>query len=184
VGAYALLLGQWVGRSGAVYAFEPAPDAFDGLCRHITLNDLQTVVHPVQAAVGAVPTNGRLLLATTSGESRLATPSENETAATNVLVTTVDEFCERHRLMPSFIKVDVEGAELDVLRGARETIRRSPALALFVEIHPTIWRRIGVTRDEFLDELARQSLDVESLVPGQDPWAVEGVALRLRPRTR
>src|SRR6185295_17176098 len=35
VGAYSLLLGQWVGATGSVFAFEPAPAARDGLQRHI-----------------------------------------------------------------------------------------------------------------------------------------------------
>src|SRR6202163_4876351 len=52
VGAYSLLLGQWVGPAGAVYAFEPSPRVFDGLVRHIELNHLAGVVHPVRAAVG------------------------------------------------------------------------------------------------------------------------------------
>ena len=40
VGAYSMLLGQWVGPTGRVFAFEPAPQAFSGLVRHIHLNDL------------------------------------------------------------------------------------------------------------------------------------------------
>src|SRR5688572_25899424 len=52
VGAYSMLLGQWVGPSGRVFAFEPAPLAFNGLVRHIRLNELNDVVRPVDAAVG------------------------------------------------------------------------------------------------------------------------------------
>ena len=183
VGAYALLLGQWVGPAGTVYAFEPAPETFDGLVRHIHLNGLQAIVHPVRTAIGASATSALLLAAGTHGESRLATPSDGTAGAISVPVTTIDEFCEAHRLTPAFVKVDVEGAELDVLRGARETIRRCRRdLALFVEMHPTIWRTIGVARSEILDELARQSLEVAALVPSQDPWSLEGACVRLETR--
>ena len=54
VGAYSILLGQWVGASGTVFAFEPAPSVFQGLVRHIHLNRVDKVVHPVAQAVGAV----------------------------------------------------------------------------------------------------------------------------------
>lgn len=204
VGAYALLLGQWVGTGGAVYAFEPAPAAFDGLSRHIALNQLQGTVRPVMAAVGATETTAPLIVSGPSGESRLAADAElqaglpaeindgddpsasgqrpaaavGRTVATPV--TTIDRFCACERIEPHFLKIDVEGWELAVLRGARETIRRNPRLGLFVEMHPSIWPLIGVARADILAELAAQSLVVEPLTPTDDVWALEGVCVRLR----
>jgi FkbM family methyltransferase len=184
LGAYSLLLGQWVGPSGSVYAFEPAPETFDGLVRHIELNALQSVVHPIKSALGRRPATAALLAAGTHGESRLAAATEDTTHAVDVMVTSIDQFCDRHSLSPGFIKIDVEGAELDVLRGARETIRRCRGdLALFVEMHPSIWNAIGVSRADILDEIAGQSLDVASIVPPGDPWSIEGVSVRLKARS-
>jgi FkbM family methyltransferase len=183
VGAYALLLGQWVGADGRVFAFEPAPEPFRGLGRHIALNHLGGVVQAVQSAVGAAPSTASFLLARTAGEGRLAGASENGGGTIAVPVTTVDRFCAERQLTPGFIKIDVEGAELDVLRGARETIRRCrDRLALFVEMHPSVWRLLGVTKEEVLSELATQGLEPLALVPTPDMWAVEGMCLRLRPR--
>jgi hypothetical protein len=51
VGAYSVLLGQWVGGSGRVYAFEPAPAAFQGLVRHLAMNAQGGVVTPLAVAV-------------------------------------------------------------------------------------------------------------------------------------
>jgi FkbM family methyltransferase len=181
-GAYALLLGQWVGPHGAVYAFEPAPDPFEGLVRHLALNGLDKVVHAERMAVGGSTTTAHLLVSSDPGESRLASASESSSATVDVPVTTVDDFCAARRLMPSFIKVDVEGAELEVLRGARETIRRCRSdLALFVELHPRVWPALGISRTDIAGELARQSLEAVSLLPGQDPWSVEGLCVRLVP---
>jgi len=82
------------------------------------------------------------------------------------------------------VKIDVEGAELDVLRGARETVRRTRGrLALFVEIHPSLWRRSGSSSVDLRAELDVQQLDAVPLTPTDDMWAIEGVCLRLVPRS-
>jgi FkbM family methyltransferase len=180
VGAYALLLGHWTGRSGAVFAFEPAPVAFDGLARHIRLNHLEDVVRPAQMAIGDGPGAARLLVASTAGESRLAIPTDPIHASVDVLATTIDDFCARERIDPDFIKIDVEGFELAALRGARETIRRRRgALALFVEMHPALWPVLGVQHADVLDELSVQRLEPVPIAPTADIWATDGVCLRL-----
>ena len=178
VGAYAVLLGQWVGPSGRVYAFEPSPPAFRGLVRHVELNALGTVVKPVGAAVADHDGFGELIVAATAGESRLAgTAERGETV--NVPSVTIDAFCAREAIRPALIKIDVEGGELAVLRGARETIRRGgESLALFVELHPSIWAQTGVTAAEFESELRGQRLKVQPLT-AEDPREVEGVVVRL-----
>jgi FkbM family methyltransferase len=178
VGAYALLLGQWVGASGRVYAFEPSPPAFRGLVRHIALNRVGGIVDPVCAAVADSEGTADLVVAATAGESRLAAPGDGGSTM-RVPIVSIDSFCARRGIDPAFIKIDVEGAELAVLRGARETIRRGGrALALFVEFHPSIWRVVGITRADVESELERQRLRVRALAPG-DPWTVEGLAVRL-----
>ena len=184
VGSYSVLLGQWVGVGGRVYAFEPAPDVFDGLTRHIALNHLQHVVCAVAAAVADRDGIARLTISPTAGESRLTALSDVG-AREGVAVVSIDRFCARERIEPDFIKIDVEGWELAALRGARETIgrRRRDTLALFVEMHPSVWPLIGVTKDDVLAELHAQSLQIAPLTPGQDPWSLEGECVRLVPRS-
>jgi FkbM family methyltransferase len=180
VGAYSTLLGRWVGATGVVFAFEPAPGVFDGLVRHVQINDLTGIVRPIAAAVGGSPMTARLLLADTAGESRLAGSSESAARAISVLVTTIDEFCAREGVVPDFIKIDVEGGELAALQGARETIRaRRGHLALFVEMHPSIWPALGFGREDLIAELRAQSLEAHPLIPSADMWALEGICLRL-----
>jgi FkbM family methyltransferase len=183
VGAYSLLLAQWAGPSGAVYAFEPAPEAFDGLSRHVAMNGLDATVHAVHAAVGDAVSDARFVVSRTAGEGRLAATAEEGARAITVPVTTIDDFCARERVAPDFIKIDVEGHETAVLRGARETLGRCRGkAAVFVEVHPTIWPRIGTTRAEFEDELRTQRLALVPLAPTADLFAVEGMCLRVVPR--
>jgi len=183
VGQYSMLFGQWVGPTGAVFAFEPSPAAFEGLVRHIAMNGLESVVTPIDCAVGAEATTARLIVAGTGGESRLAAAFDADAATLSVPVTTIDAFCRDRRITPGVIKVDVEGFELAVLRGARETIRRAgPSLALFVEMHPSIWPLVGTSKADMLAELDAQSLEIVPHKTAEDVWGVEGLSVRVRRR--
>ncbi|HYW13846.1 MAG TPA: FkbM family methyltransferase [Longimicrobium sp.] len=178
VGAYALLMGGWVRPGGRVYAFEPSAQAFAGLRAHVELNGLADVVHPVRAAVS--DREGRAALAAEGhhGTSRLASGADEGTET--VETVTIDQFCAREQIVPTIIKIDVEGWELEALRGARETIARGgDALALFVEMHPTAWRERGLPADAVRAELHAQGLRAVPLREVADPWALEGECLRL-----
>ncbi len=113
--------------------------------------------------------------------SRLAAGGEASSSRTvRVDTITLDAFCARERIAPDLIKIDVEGAELAVLRGARETIRAGgDRLSVFVELHPTTWREMGLSKDDLIAELELQGLRAEPLREVEDMWAVEGECVRL-----
>jgi FkbM family methyltransferase len=182
VGVYTLLFAQWVGPTGHVHSFEPAPDTFAALGDHVRLNGLGRVVTAVHAAVADAPGTVTFLVDNPHGMNRLAARSEVSGRRTvAVPCETIDGYCERHGLRPGLIKIDVEGFELAVLRGARRTIRAGgDRLAVFMEIHPSVWGELGVSRDELVAELAAQGLTAEPLRAGDPVWTVEGLCLRLR----
>jgi FkbM family methyltransferase len=109
-----------------VYAFEPAPRAFEFLCSNIKRNDLDTRVQALQYAMmdkeGAAP----LHIPTALGASGLATLGDNITRFEGhedicIPTWTIDS-SGYHRV--SLIKIDTEGAELMVLKGGERTIKR------------------------------------------------------------
>ena len=62
--------------------------------------------------------------------------------ALDVTSTTIDDFCGRHQISPTLIKIDIEGFELHALRGGRETLARfRPKIVL--ELHPMNSARSG-----------------------------------------
>lgn len=180
VGAYTLLFATWAGPRGRVIAFEPASASRAGLLRHLALNGLadRVVVRPeaISDTTGTAPfvdegTHGDNHLVAGGGTGR----------STLVPSTTIDDFCASANVTPDLIKIDIEGAELAALRGARRTIAaRRDRLALFVELHPRTWPSFGVTRADIEEELRHQHLAVEPLPGVADPWSTEGVCVRLR----
>ena len=183
-GNYSLLFGLRVGPTGKVFAFEPAPEAFAGLTRHLELNGLENVVWPVAAALSDRPGEAHFLANGFQGANRLLgrgerVPSEN---TRRVPCLTVDDFCAARKITPHFIKIDVEGFELAVLRGARRTIHAAHKdLAMFVELHPGLWPMLGWSRRDLELELAEQGLVVDPWEGLGDPWVEDlGVALRIR----
>ncbi len=131
-GLYTLLLSRLVGAGGRVLAFEPSPRELFHLRRHVRLNGCSNVrVEP--SALGDANGNATLHLSggfRTTGNNSLR-PSPGHPEGVTVPLMRLDDYVSRHEefARPDFIKMDIEGAELEALRGARKTIERS---------HPTI----------------------------------------------
>lgn len=179
-GAYSVLFGRWAGDSGRVFAFEPSPSTRENLSRHLRLNNLNRVVEIVPMAVADQCTEAEFTVAAPDGMHRLASQGSSGQKV-RVPVTTLDAFCAERQMQPTVIKIDVEGFELAVLRGARKTLERvGRGLEAFMEIHPSLWSEIGIAQADVAHELEQQGLTVVSLNEAQDVWSTEGICLRLR----
>ena len=128
VGYYTVLSAVLAGPRGAVWAFEPNPANARFLRRHVQINGLANV-HVTEAAVAAAEGVARFDFGTGSGTGRLAAGG-----ALEVRTLRLDDFCDAHAVAPSAIKVDVEGAEREVLEGARDTLARHRPV-LFLSTH-------------------------------------------------
>ena len=187
VGAYSLLMGQWVGPKGHVYAFEPNPYVADGLALHVSLNGLEDRITVVRKAVCDRQRKCEFSFGDSIGNGHLIDTNETHPPSKQVVVetTSLDEFCRLGRIHPQFIKVDVEGAEFEVLQGAKGLIRSwSHGLKLFVELHPTVWKAQGRSKEDWIVLLDRLSLKMVPIAPGFDPWSLEGVCVELIPNRK
>jgi FkbM family methyltransferase len=179
LGAYTLLFAQWTGASGKVVAFEPAPASIAGLRRLVALNDLCDRVEIVEAAVSRAVGTARFASAGSSGANALVDAAHSGGGVITVPTTSLDVFCDTHQLQPDVIKIDVEGEELEVLRGARRTLSL-PSVQAFLELHPAAWPSRGITAASIRAELASLRLTAEPLHPSIDVWNTEGISVRLR----
>jgi FkbM family methyltransferase len=177
VGAYTVLFARWTGEAGRVFAFEPAPDPRRVLEETLDANGVTRSVTVVEDAVSSRTGPSSFSATGTDGANRLLAAARP--GSVSVRTTTVDAFCRRADVAPRLIKVDVEGAELDVLRGARATIASTPGVRLYVEMHPRLWPEFNISRADLEDELRVQGLRAERLDGHPDVWNLEGVCLRL-----
>jgi FkbM family methyltransferase len=138
VGYLTILMAHLVGPQGRVVAFEPVPETFAALQENIQLNHLENVTLEC-TAVGEQ--EGTLSLFCDSAQELSWTPSVaaysvhgNDLRRISVPVQSLDGYLQKSNLHPKVVKIDVEGAELAVLRGARKMLRETRPVVL-VEIH-------------------------------------------------
>lgn len=140
VGFLALLAARLVGPSGRVVCFEPLPGCADLIEHNARVNGFGHV-EVRREALGGQEGEAAFLVAAASSEGMLAT-SQARSAALDVVgeitvpVRTLDGLFDRPGPRPDVIKLDVEGAEVDLLRGGRRALQAHRPL-LLIELHGT-----------------------------------------------
>jgi FkbM family methyltransferase len=167
-------VGGWHGFFGAVmaacgashvYIFEPMPDNCGRISKMIDLNpDLP--IELVEAAAGAKDGEARFRVMPESSMGKLAEstfqPGESGEREISVTIRSLDRFFLGGRANPSMMKIDVEGAEVQVLRGAQELIAASRP-RLLIEVHSRVLAR------ECADLLADSNYGIRVLETGEAP---------------
>ncbi len=132
IGIYTLLLADLF-ESGV--CLEPAPDAHSILVKNLGLNGL----HRFNALrLGASSASGRAVLTAEgpyNGEARIVADDAVAAIRFDIEITTVDALIQPSWKV-TFIKIDTEGHEPEVIAGAVETLRRSPEALVLFENNP------------------------------------------------
>lgn len=165
-----------VGPRGKVYAFEPMAATVIALRDHLTLNRLIDRVEVIEAVVdeqlGEVdfwePASGSSyttnMMASMSPQwVQWRNKRGNETEVKTLRrAISIDEFCRTTDTAPDVLKIDVEGAEARVLRGASDFLSRGTGHIL-VEIHPAALETLGDSEAAVLRLLAESGWRYEEL---------------------
>src|SRR5437016_3266367 len=137
-GFYTMLASREVGRSGQVIAFEPSPRERQRLLRHLRINRLLANVVVCHLALDRGKGEDTLFVVEgrDTGCNSLRLPLVDESVkAIRVQKTSLDDFLgEGMILKVDFIKMDVEGAELNVLEGATDLLGRRPRPVILAEL--------------------------------------------------
>jgi FkbM family methyltransferase len=167
-GLYTLLASKRVGVTGKVFAFEPSPRERKSLRRHLFLNHCRNVTVE-SMALGKENAEVDLYVVEewAAGCNSLRPPDVSaKTTRTPVQVTRLDDWLNKHEIGPvSFVKLDVEGAELDALRGAEGFLARTPRPVILAEIQDVRTAPWGYRAKEIIELLSRKRFRWFSITP-------------------
>jgi FkbM family methyltransferase len=134
-------------RGAHVVAFEPFPPNAALLRENTRRNRLTETVEAHEAALGSAPGVARLHLSDDNqGDHRVVNGSTRRRSV-DVNVTTVDTVL--HGRAPTVLKLDTQGSEVAILRGAAAALATNPMIV--IEFWPYGLRRCGASSDELLD---------------------------------
>jgi FkbM family methyltransferase len=182
-GWYTTLLARLAGPGGAVHAFEPVPDVYAWLQRNVALSGDGPHVHLVRAALGdgsqrevTLYLFEEMSLGHTSLRPGQRTPSRVVTAP----LMTLDEYIAQAGAGPvSFIKADVEGAELAMVSGADRVLAQPVPPIWVIEMARETSEKFGHRPDAIvshlrarapyrffaIDDLDGQLIEIEGFAP-------------------
>jgi FkbM family methyltransferase len=145
IGLYTIISSKRVGFNGKVIAIEAHPENFEILNRNIQLNQLTNVIALNYAAYSE---EERLKLYLPSGESGFTKYNtimpkfaKRDEKFVEVTANTLDKLLQSNGIKTngisavSWIKIDVEGAEFEVLKGAHNVLSDSKDIAILIELH-------------------------------------------------
>jgi FkbM family methyltransferase len=149
IGLYTIISSKRVGANGKVVAIEAHPGNFEMLNSNIKLNQLNNVI-PLNYAVYSKETKVKLYLPSgESGFTKYNTIMPNwintREKFVEVNANTLDYLLQLNEIRQeevNWIKIDVEGAEFEVLKGATNVLSKSKDIAILMELHgpPHIYR--------------------------------------------
>lgn len=172
IGVHALTLADCVGPNGRVHAFEPS-EAYSRLMENIRLNHFMSRVHLNKCALGA--TSGTLsLLRCLPGKEAFTsrgTPLFEQFAtgeSFEVSMVSLDEYSAEHNIERiHFLKLDVEGSEPNVLRGATSLLARCAIDWIMLEVNEACLTNCGSSPAELVDILREANYSL-SVLQGAD----------------
>jgi FkbM family methyltransferase len=134
LGFFVLILNELIGDNGKIYSFVASGLLKNKLTATIQNNNLKNVTIVNQALGESEGSTTLHYNPKQSGLTSIVSDFENNSLSEEIKITTLDKFAENISGRVSFIKIDTEGYEPQVLKGAKELIKRDK---------PTIYIELG-----------------------------------------
>ena len=163
IGYFTLLFAKLVGSEGKVFSFEPEPKNFELLTKNIEINNYENVITESKIVSDKNKTCTLYTFETSSGANRIYKPNENiNVKPIEVDSISLDEYFKNSEFLKriKFVKIDVEGAELLVLKSMKSIFQNNNNIKLLLEFNPKFLLEIGSKSSDFFNLLHSESFSI------------------------
>ena len=147
-GYFTMIAGKVLGPGGCVISIEPNPKSYNRLLKNIKINNLNKIVRTYN-----------LGLSEEEGAAHMGGWDNRKTIIDNrgdILLVSFDELCTKEHINPDIVKIDVFGAEVNVLSGMHESLKNKVS-HVFCELHKDM---NGYTAKDIVEIMANAGLEV------------------------
>ncbi|MFN7922254.1 MAG: FkbM family methyltransferase [Bryobacteraceae bacterium] len=179
IGLHTIEMSALAGDRGKVFAFEPETHNYELLRYNLEANgcgNVQALNFGVSDGEGVAFMR---LSDINFGDHRLATGAEVSPSSPQVKLISLDKALDG---VPQgairFIKIDVQGHEMQVIRGMERTLARNPDAILMIEVSPDILPKVGSSASELMGFFVNRGyraweLQDHRVFPAPEPWTYE-----------
>ena len=175
-GTYTVIAAAMAGPSGTVIAFEPTEINASIITRNLRLNRFAQRVRMERAAVSDRTGTAEFFVWGDASTNAL-TPQHDASTGISVPTVALDDYFAEGAL-PHVVKIDIEGAEILALRGARRLL--ASEAVILCELHPYAWPGFGTDATELralLEQNGRHAADIVTGAPVEE-YRYGGVLLK------
>ena len=159
IGYYTLLFARLVGPRGKVYAFEPNPYNFSLLKKNVKANGYKNVVCQ-QSAVSDKSGRIKLYLSeNNTGDHRIYDSGDGR-ASLPIKCLKLDDYFKGYDGKINFIKMDVQGAEVNVIKGMSDLLRKNRPAKIVTEFWPFGLKKFGTEIKDYFRLLLEKSFKI------------------------
>ncbi|MDJ1175405.1 FkbM family methyltransferase [Roseofilum capinflatum] len=172
-GQYTLIASRSVGETGQVHSFEPDPETFKLLSKSVQLNNLANV-YLNQLALSSQEGIRHLYFASShcTGASSLSTPYTYSDVNCEVKCTTIDSYIHQNKVEEvDFLKIDIEGHEIDALKGGNLLFSSKNSPIIITEFNEQTQNYFGSTCKDLAEFLINRKYELY-IIGGESPLNV------------
>ena len=163
IGYFTLLFAMLVGPKGKVFSFEPEPKNFELLKKNVEINNYDNVTTECKVVSDKNKKCTLYTFETSSGANRIYKPDDQSNSKPiEVDSISLDEYFKDSEFLKKikFIKIDVEGAEILVLKSMKSILKENNDIKLLLEFNPKFLSEIGSKESDFFDILHSENFSI------------------------
>tara|TARA_Y100000741_G_scaffold363815_1_gene352971 strand:+ start:3993 stop:4883 length:891 start_codon:yes stop_codon:yes gene_type:complete len=183
VGYYTLLESRLLNGKGKIFAIEPVPENFTSLNDNIKLNDHKNI-ETFNLAISDKKGEFDFFLTNESNWGSMVDPSSDKISKTmsdklkirhnnkiKVKAISIDDFVKENNIKEvNFIRMDIEGYEIEAIKGMKNTLKSNGNISLLIEIHNKIFSDVKKSYGPTFEFLLNNGFKPKILIAKQDEY--------------